>query len=120
MYCREKNQTEILKKLWTFTAVQQRMILQESLATRRAGKVSRLFSLAKDSVLLSLATNNSQERLAGPLVARLGEKLKWKDWETGQELLRKMASFSGESNYSYHSFVFIINISGFQGDNDGE
>ena len=110
MYFREKNQTEILKSLWTFTAVQRRMILQESLATRRAGKVSRLFSLAKDSVLLSLATNNSQERLAGPLVAKLGEEMKWTDWETGQELLRKMASFSGESNYSYQSFVFSINF----------
>ena len=93
------------------------MILQEFLATRWASRVSPLFSLAKDSVLLSLTKNNSQERLARPLVAWLGEKLKWKDWKTGQELLWKMASFSGKSNYCIKSFVFIINISGFQGEN---
>ena len=36
MYCREQNLTEILKELWTFTSVQQRMIPQESLIARQA------------------------------------------------------------------------------------
>ena len=57
------------------------MVLQESLATRQAGRVSLLFSLARDAVLLSLASNNSQERLAGPLVARLEGEITRPAWE---------------------------------------
>ena len=101
MYCRKKNLTEIQKILWTYRSVQQRMILQDSLATRKAGDVRPLFSLAKDAVLLSLGTNNSQERLAGPLVDRLGENLGWKDWVTGKKLLLALASYSGSGGSKY-------------------
>ena len=110
MYCRDLNYTEILKLLWTFTAVQQRMILRESLAVRQIACVSSLFNLSRDAVRLSLAANNSQERLAGPLVERLGEDLEWKDWKTGQKLLLALASYSGsggdggESNDSLSEF----------------
>ena len=75
-YCREENLTEnlteILDLLWTFTSVQQRMILHDSLVTRQAGQeVSSLQKLSRDAVMLSLVTNNSQERLVEPLVDRL-------------------------------------------------
>ena len=58
MYCREQNLTDILKVLWTFTTVQHRMILQESLTTRQADKdpVSPLFRLAREAVLLRLSS----------------------------------------------------------------
>ena len=100
MYCREQNLTDILKELWTFTAVQHRMILQESLTTRRADKdpVSPLFRLAREAVLLRLTSTNSQERLAGPLVVRLGENLQWSHWEAGQEILGALSSYSGGSD----------------------
>lgn len=113
LFCREQNLIDILKELWTFTAVRQRMILQDSLATRKAGDVRPLFSLAKDAVLLSLGTNNSQERLAGPLVARLGGHLP----ETVLELL---ASYTGGSNYWLSVFCLIFNISGLEGENAEE
>ena len=59
---------EILDLLWSFKSVQQRMILRDSLLTRQAGSVPSLQSLSRDAVLLILSTNNSQERLARPLV----------------------------------------------------
>ena len=77
------------------------MILSDSLVTRQAGRVSTLFSLSKDAVLLSLATNNTQERLAGPLVDRLGENLGWKDWVTGKKLLLALASYPGSGGSEY-------------------
>ena len=76
MYCREQNLTEILEELLTFTAVQRRMILQESLSTRQAGRVSPLFGLAKDAMLKSLFANNRQERLATTLVERLKQQIR--------------------------------------------
>ena len=63
--------TEILKLLWTFRSVQQRMILRDSLLTRQAGSVPSLQSLSRDAVLLILSTNNTQERLVTPLIGRL-------------------------------------------------
>ena len=95
--------TEILEELWTFTNVQRRMILHDSLATRQAGNISSLQRLSRETVQLSLLTNNSQERKAGPLVDKLGEDLNWNNWETGKKLLRAMASFpgSGVSNYCF-------------------
>ena len=95
--------TEILEFLWTFTTVRHRMILQESLTTRQAGNISSLQRLSREAVQLSLTSNNTQERLAGPLVDRLGEVLNLNDWETGQKMLRAMASYpgSGESNYCF-------------------
>ena len=87
--------TEILKELWTITAVQQRIVLHNSLVTRQAGRVSSLFNLSRDAVQQSLATNNTQERLAGPLVDRLGEDLEWKDWVHGKNLLLALASYPG-------------------------
>ena len=54
-----------------------------------------------DSISLSLATNNTQERLAGPLVDRLGENLGWKDWVTGQKLLLALASYSVSGGSEY-------------------
>ena len=48
------------------------MILRDSLLTRQAGRhVPRLQNLARDTVLLILSTNNTQERLVRPLVDRL-------------------------------------------------
>ena len=64
--------TDILDLLWSFRSVQQRMILRDSLLTRQSGGVSSLSSLSRDAVMLILSTNNSQERLVGPLVERLG------------------------------------------------
>ena len=100
MYCRERNLTDVLKELWTFTTVQHRMILHDSLVTRKADKdnISPLFSLAREAVLLRLTSTNSQERLAGPLVVRLGENLKWTHWEAGQEILGALSSYSGGSD----------------------
>ena len=72
MYCREENLVEILDELWTFTAVQQRMIQEESLTTRQARHVSSLQRLARNSIILSLPSSTSDhERLVGPLVDRL-------------------------------------------------
>ena len=70
---RESNKTDILKLLWTFTSVQQRMIPQESLLTRQAGNVPSLHSLSRDAVMLLIITSNNQERLVRPLVDRLGK-----------------------------------------------
>ena len=91
---------DIQKELWTFTNVQRRMILNDSVATREAGNISSLQRLSREAVQLSLVTNNSQERLVRPLVDRLGETLGWNGWEKGEELLRAMASYpgSGESH----------------------
>ena len=91
--CREYNLTEILKKLWTTadTAVQRNIIDQESLAARQAGRVSSLFSLAKDTTLKTLFANNSQERLAGPLVDKLEGEIPRPAWE-------QLASYPGRSN----------------------
>ena len=93
---------EILELLWTFSSVQRRMILHESIATREAGNISSLQRLSRETVQLSLVTNNTQERLAGPLVDRLRQDLGWNGWEKGEELLRAMASYpepeSGESH----------------------
>ena len=69
--------TEILELLGTFTAVQRRMILHDSLASREAGKIFSLQRLSREVVQLSLLTNNTQERLAGPLVDRLRDDLGW-------------------------------------------
>ena len=90
----------MLKELWKFTTVQHRMILHDSLATRRADKnpVSPLFRLAREAVLLRLTSTNSQERLAGPLVVRLGENLQWSHWEAGLDILRAVASSYGGSD----------------------
>ena len=68
---RESNKTDILKLLWTFTSVQQRMIPQESLLTRQAGNVPSLQTLSRGAVMLLIITSNNQERLVRPLVDRL-------------------------------------------------
>ena len=90
----------MLKELWKFTTVQHRMILHDSLVTRKADKdnISPLFRLAREAVLLRLTSTNSQERLAGPLVVRLGENLQWNNWEEGQEILGALSSYSGGSD----------------------
>ena len=90
LYCREENLTEILDLLWTFTSVQPRMILHDSLVTRQAGQeVSSLQKLSRDAVMLSLVTNNSQERLVEPLVDRLEGEITAR----AKEML--LASYSG-------------------------
>ena len=73
MYSREQNLTEILKELWTFTSVQQRMIPQESLVARQAQaeRVPSLQRQSRDVVMLSLTSNNTQERLVRTLVDRM-------------------------------------------------
>ena len=100
---RERNLVDILELLWTFTTVQRRMILHESLATREAGNISSLSlqRLSREAVQLSLLNNNTQERLAGPLVDRLGEDLEWKDWVHGKNLLLALASYSGSGGSKY-------------------
>ena len=67
--------TETLDLLWSFGSVQKRMILRDSLLARQAGRVSSLSILSRDAVLLTLATNNSRERLVSPLVDRLGDEI---------------------------------------------
>ena len=73
LYGREKNLTEILKLLWTFTSVQRRMILQESHIARQAQaeRVPSLQRQSRDAVMLRLTSNNSHERLVNPLVDRM-------------------------------------------------
>ena len=73
MNCREQNLTEILKLLWTFSTVQRRMIPQESLVSRQAQaeRVPSLQRQSRDAVMLSLTTNNTQERLVRTLVDRM-------------------------------------------------
>ena len=67
--------TLILDKLRTFRSVLQRSILRDSHLIRQAGKVSKLQSLTRDTVLLSLSANNTRERLVKPLVDRLEGEL---------------------------------------------
>ena len=69
---REKNREEILALLWTFTSVQRRMILRDSLLTRQSGSVPKLKSLSRDAVMQVIISNNNQERLVQPLVDRMG------------------------------------------------
>ena len=67
--------------LWTFRSVQQRMILRDSAAIRKVagyrwnfhtgGKVPKLKCLSRDSVMLALTVNNTQERRVAPLVDKL-------------------------------------------------
>ena len=52
-----------------------RTILHDSHLIRKAGKVSKLQSLVRDSVLLTLSSNNTQERLVKPLVDKLKDQL---------------------------------------------
>ena len=66
--------TDLLDKLWTFTGPRLRMIQRESLGFRQSGTMSSLKSLARDMVLVTVITNNSQERLVKSLVERLGEE----------------------------------------------
>ena len=67
---RQTNQTEMLDLLWTFTPIQSRMILNRQLT-----RVPSLQSLARDIVMLTIFTNNSQERQVRPLVDRLGANI---------------------------------------------
>ena len=91
--------TEILDLLWTFTSVQPRMIHHDSLVTRQAGQeVSSLQKLSRDAVMLSIVTNNSQERRVKPLVDRLkGEII-----VPARKML--LASYSGRSNICFNEF----------------
>ena len=72
MFSREQN-LEILKELWTFTSVQQRMIPHEALVTRQAQaeRVPSLLRQSRDAVMLRLTSNNSEERLVETLVDRM-------------------------------------------------
>ena len=65
--------TDLLDKLWTFTGLCLRMIQRESLSSRQSGTMSSLKSLARDMVLVTVITNNSQERMVKSLVERLRE-----------------------------------------------
>ena len=94
--------TDVLELLWTFTTAQRRMIQDEKLATREAGIISSLQRLSRETVQLSLLTNNTQERLAGPLVDRLGQDLGWNGWEKGEAVLRAMASYPGSGSGESH------------------
>ena len=76
MYCREKDLTEILNKLWTFTAVQERMIRHESLVTRQDAHVPSLQQQCRDAAMLNLISNSPQETLVKPLLDRLMLQMK--------------------------------------------
>ena len=65
----------ILDKLCTIRSILQRAILHDSHLIRQDGKVSKLQSLARDSVLLTLSANNTQERLVKPLVDKLKNEI---------------------------------------------
>ena len=67
--------TLILDKLCTTRSILFRTILHDSHLIRQAGKVSKLQSLVRDSVLLTLSANNTQERLVKPLVDKLKDQL---------------------------------------------
>ena len=77
---REKG-TDIVNLLWTFRSVQQRMILRDAQLIRSSagnnfniitgGKIPKLKCLSRDAVMLTLTTNNTQERHVAPLVNRL-------------------------------------------------
>ena len=67
--------TLILDKLCTTRSILFRTILHDSHLIRQDGKVSKLQSLARDSVLLTLSANNTQERLIKPLVDKLKDQL---------------------------------------------
>ena len=62
--------TSIQDLLWTFSSVQQRMIVKDNLLSRQANSVFSLQRLSRDAIVISLV-NNSQERLVRPLVDRL-------------------------------------------------
>ena len=68
----EEVNAEMKEVLWTCPALQQRMILRDSLLTRQDGSVPSLQSLSRDAVLQILSTNNTEERLVKSLVDRLG------------------------------------------------
>ena len=96
LYCREENLTEILDLLWTFTSVQHRMILHDSLVARQIGQeVSSLQKLSRDAVILSLVTIYSQERLVEPLVDRLKGEI------TARAKKMLLASYFGGSNICF-------------------
>ena len=65
--------TEILDKLNTFTGPRLRIIQRDSLLNRNNGVTTSLESLARDVVLVTIITNNSQERRVGRLLDRLGD-----------------------------------------------
>ena len=72
---------DIVNLLWTFRSVQQRMILRDACLVRKfagykwnfltEGKIPKLKCLSRDAVMLTLTTNNTQERHVEPLVNRL-------------------------------------------------
>ena len=74
---RENNMTDILEKLATFTGPRLRMIQRDSLLSRMDGMMTSLEILSRDAVLVSLITNNSQERNMESLVDRLGQEITW-------------------------------------------
>ena len=67
--------TLVLDKLCTIRSILQRAILHDSHLIRQDKKVSKLQSLVRDSILLTLSANNTQERLVKPLVDKLKDKL---------------------------------------------
>ena len=89
--------------LWTFPSVQCRMIPEESHLARQAqaDRVPSLLRQSRDTVMLSLTSNNNQERLVNPLVDRLRLQAEAMN-HTGKfpEAIAKdilKTSFSGES-----------------------
>ena len=114
MYCREQNLTEILKLLWTFTSVQHRMILQESHLARQAqaDRVPSLQRQSRDAVMLSLTSNNTQERLVRTLVDRMVLQAEAMNQDIKPVKDRLLTSFSGGSMAESDSECLYINISG--------
>ena len=88
---------EILKELWTFTSVQQRMIPQESLVTRQAqaDRVPSLKRQSRDAVMLRLTSNNTQERLVKTLVDRMVLQAEAMNQDIKPVKDRLLTSFSG-------------------------
>ena len=70
-------QNNIWNLLGTFVEPRLRILQRDSLLSRHSGTMSSLQSLSRDAVLVSLITNNRQERKVESLVDRLGEDITW-------------------------------------------
>ena len=107
--------TEILDHLWTFTGPRLRMIRRDSLLSRQSGAMSSLQGLSRDAVLVSIITNNRQERKVESLVDRLGEDITWRTREVLLTRYGRMI-FSGEQSCYMQQYLNIGQTGRIEGD----
>ena len=103
---RERNMFDMVNLLWTFRSVQQRMILRDTRLIRgfagyrwnfiTDGNIPKLKCLSRDAVMLTLTTNNTQERQVAPLVNRLEGHI------TTQVRDQLLSSYTGIVCFSIH------------------